>query len=427
MVLTLEVIGEQAGNLGAGGRKVFNSIGGTIGRLPDNDWVFADPYVSGRHALIRFVQGKYFIEDTSTNGVFINSPENRLARDQSHQLRNGDVIFIDAYRIRVALEQDAKAKKDDPFALLKKRGGKGAEQRDETQAMPARERAQPKVSAQPPQAEEDRTASLVIGRAAEADDEEDDEGGTQWMPLTDMSIEASAAAPRAKTPQQSEVARDVRSSSRSPASEERRAPARSSPEPEADANLEALLAAAGIDGLAPTPQAAQTLGEVLRIAVGGVMDALRARERMKDELRMRRTTFKALDNNPLKVSVNEDDALHNLFVKRNAAYLEPAEAFEEALDDVRDHQSALVSAMRIAYEAMLAQFDPDRLQDEFDRRARIGSIIGVPAKLRYWDLYRDRHGEMLKDGDASFRKLFGDDFAKAYEEQLEHLRSQREK
>lgn len=422
MVLTLEVIGEQAGNLGGASRKVFNSIGGTIGRLPDNDWVFADPYVSGRHALIRFVQGKYFIEDTSTNGVFVNSPENRLARDQSHQLKNGDVIFIDAYRIRVVLEQDAKVNKDDPFALLKKRDGKAREARDETQAMPARPKAKVKAKALP-QPEEDRTASLMIGRADDADDED---GGTQWMPLTDMSREASSPAPPVKA-QESAPARDVRSSSRSAAQDERRAPARSATDSGSDASLEALLAAAGIEGLAPTPQAAQTLGEVLRIAVGGVMDALRARERMKDELRMRRTTFKALDNNPLKVSVNEDDALHNLFVKRNAAYLEPAEAFEEALCDVRDHQSALVSAMRIAYETMLAQFDPDRLQEEFDRRAKIGSIIGVPAKLRYWDLYRDRFGEMLKEGDASFRKLFGDDFAKAYEEQLERLRGEREK
>ena len=100
MILTLEVIGEQAEDLGAAGRKVFNAIGGTIGRLPDNDWVFPDPYVSGRHALIRYLNGKYFIEDTSTNGVFINTPDNRLSRTQPHQLHNGDVLFIDAYQIK---------------------------------------------------------------------------------------------------------------------------------------------------------------------------------------------------------------------------------------------------------------------------------------------------------------------------------------
>ena len=57
MILTLEVIGEQAEDLGAGSRKVFNAVGGTIGRLPDNDWVFPDPYVSGRLGVPLDVRG----------------------------------------------------------------------------------------------------------------------------------------------------------------------------------------------------------------------------------------------------------------------------------------------------------------------------------------------------------------------------------
>ncbi|WP_116811704.1 type VI secretion system-associated FHA domain protein [Steroidobacter cummioxidans] len=104
MILTLEVTGPQAQATGAAGRKVFKAIGGTIGRLPDNDWVFPDPYVSGRHALIRYVNGKFFIEDTSTNGVFINSPDNRLTRGQPQQLRNGDLLYIDAYQINVSIQ-----------------------------------------------------------------------------------------------------------------------------------------------------------------------------------------------------------------------------------------------------------------------------------------------------------------------------------
>ena len=48
------------------------------------------------------------------------------------------------------------------------------------------------------------------------------------------------------------------------------------------------------------------------------MDVLQARQRIKDEFRMRVTTFKAAQNNPLKFSANVEDALHNLLVKRNA-------------------------------------------------------------------------------------------------------------
>src|SRR6476620_10349342 len=112
MILTLEVMGEQDARLRAGRRKVFDAIGGTIGRLPDNDWVLADPYVSGRHALIRYLNGRFFVEDTSTNGVFVNSPDFRLSRSQTHPLKHGDVLYIDAYQIAVSIERDAAADDD---------------------------------------------------------------------------------------------------------------------------------------------------------------------------------------------------------------------------------------------------------------------------------------------------------------------------
>lgn len=413
MILTLEVMGDQAAALGAGSRKVFHSVGGTIGRLPDNDWVFPDPYVSGRHALIRYLNGKFFVEDTSTNGVFINSPNNRLSKTQAHPLRTGDVLYIDAYQIKVAIDgSDAKAA-DDPLARL-------------------RDRSPPRVASPPPPpalpklpplvAEEDHTESMAV-----------EDEGTQWF------SEASAANP---VPARPDAHRDSPAAEAIPQPPPRRQqpppPARptaisdgsratgkyASPAAPNDATqLRELLAAAGIEGLDPSSDLARTFGEILRVVVGGVMEALRARERMKDELRMRGTTFQPAHNNPLKFSANVDDAFHNLLVKHNPAYLAPTAAFQEALQDIRDHQTAALTATRLAFESMLAQFDPDRLQDEFDKLMKKGSILGVPAKLRYWDLFREKYDVMTKDADASFRKLFGEEFAKAYEEQLARLKA----
>jgi type VI secretion system FHA domain protein len=420
MILTLEVIGEQAQDLGAGGRKVFNAIGGTIGRLPDNDWVFPDPYVSGRHALIRYLNGKYFIEDTSTNGVFVNTPDNRISRTDAHQLHDGDVVYIDAYQIKVTIAKDPEAaERDDPFAQLQ------ARQKGGTRQIPP-----PRP---PPENEEDRTAAMVKRPARGGEDHSE---GTVWFGMSDMSSGPKPALPaRAAPPPPS--ARAPRRPAPAPAAAPVAtaappAPVRavpSAPAPRASqppvgetAQLKALLDAAGIEGLDPSSEAAQTLGAMLRAAVGGMMEVLRARERMKDELRVRGTTFKAANNNPLKFSANVDDAFHNLFVKRNPAYLEPAAAFEDAFRDVRDHQAAFLSAMRLAFESMLSQLDPNRLQDEFDRQIKKGSILGVPAKLRYWDLYRDKYSDLAKDAQGAFRNLFGDAFATAYEEQLERLK-----
>ena len=196
------------------------------------------------------------------------------------------------------------------------------------------------------------------------------------------------------------------------------------PAPAADPDLAALLAGAGLDPSAVTPELTQAFGKILRVVVSGLMDVLQARQRIKDEFGMRMTTFRPADNNPLKFSANVDDALHNLLVKRNAAYLGPVEAFEDAFADLRNHQMAMLAGMRVAYESMLAEFDPDRLQEQFDRQSKKGSLLSVPAKMRYWDLYREKFGDMVRDAEASFAELFGDEFARAYEEQLDRLKAQ---
>src|SRR5215470_11942800 len=123
MILTLEVTGPLEGAPNTELRKIFQSAGGTIGRLPDNDWVLPDPYVSSRHARIRFQNGTFLIEDTSTNGVFINSPDNRLMRGQLYTLKSGDRIFIEPYEIKASITTGPARSTDtfgidDPFGQL---------------------------------------------------------------------------------------------------------------------------------------------------------------------------------------------------------------------------------------------------------------------------------------------------------------------
>jgi len=179
-----------------------------------------------------------------------------------------------------------------------------------------------------------------------------------------------------------------------------------------------ILQGAGLDPADVTPELAQTFGQIIRVIVSGVMDVLQSRQQIKDEFRMRTTRLRPVENNPLKFSANVDDALHNLLAKRNPAYLGPVTAFEDAFADLRKHQLAMLTGIRVAFEAMLAEFDPDRLQEQFDRQLSKGL---VPAKLRYWDLFRERHGEIARDPQASFHRLFGEEFARAYEEQLQQL------
>jgi type VI secretion system FHA domain protein len=199
-------------------------------------------------------------------------------------------------------------------------------------------------------------------------------------------------------------------------------PANEPGQPRTSIDVQALLEGAGLEGAVAAADLEQTFGQILRVVVEGVMEVLRSRHEIKDEFRMHLTQFRPAENNPLKFSANVEDALHNLLVKRNAAYLGPVESFAEAFQDLRHHQIAMLAGMRAAFDALLAEFDPDHLQTEFDRHIKTGALLSVPAKLRYWDFYRDRLRELVQDKDATFRRLFGEEFAEAYEAQLRRLK-----
>ena len=334
MILTLEVIGDQAAQLGAGRRKVFHSIGGTIGRLPDNDWVFPDPYVSGRHALIRYLNGRFFVEDTSTNGVFINSHDSRVSKTQAQSLNHGDVLFIDTYEIKVSIENepaDNQASRD-PLAALQNHADR---------------------KRKPPASAPDDNRTVAMPKKQPADSHE-----TQWMGLTEMQPPEPRPSPRIPEPHKPAASAD---SHRTVV-----LPRRPGSEPPDRNNETQWFGATEIQMPEPETPAAPKV-----VAVVPAAEA-------------------------------------------------PAPSTELS---AADHQAATHAAIRLAFETMLAQFDPNRLQEEFDRHMKKGSILGVPAKLRYWDLYREKYGEMIKDADASFRKLFDDEFAKAFADQVERLKS----
>ncbi len=110
MTLRLRVVSDQRRSLGDRSSIVFTVDGGTIGRSADNDWVLPDPlrYVSAHHARVEYRNGRFYLKDVSTNGVFVNDEAEPLARrgSEGYPLRNGDVIRVGDYQIVAALDAD---------------------------------------------------------------------------------------------------------------------------------------------------------------------------------------------------------------------------------------------------------------------------------------------------------------------------------
>jgi type VI secretion system FHA domain protein len=106
LALKLTVISEQAASLGEAASALVGIQGGCIGRSRDNDLVLPDAnrYVSAHHARIRYRDGGYLIEDTSTNGVYINGSSEPVGKLGPQPLRSGDVLRLGNYQVRVVDE-----------------------------------------------------------------------------------------------------------------------------------------------------------------------------------------------------------------------------------------------------------------------------------------------------------------------------------
>ncbi|HEV7135643.1 MAG TPA: type VI secretion system-associated FHA domain protein TagH [Steroidobacteraceae bacterium] len=282
-------------------------------------------------------------------------------------------------------------------------------------------------------------AALPVSPAASAAAAADVHGAPPGAPVTARSPARPGSTPAAAVPQRSQPP----SSSTPPTAPPRttRPTAASTVEPGAAAaravaarpgaaaqrpadsgfDLDALLKSAGVDPASIAPETAGTFGLILRSVVQGVIDVLRARAEIKEQFRLSHTIVKTAENNPLKFAVNAEDALSSLLGKRNPAYLPPVEAFDDAFNDIRFHQLAMLAGMRAGFDHVMSRFDPQQLQESFDKRSKRGGLLSMSGKSRYWEQFAEEFQELAGDREQAFRRLFAEEFAAAYEKQLELL------
>jgi type VI secretion system protein len=112
-MLRLRIVSDQRRSLAERSSAIFSLEGGTIGRSADNDWVLPDPqrYVSAHHARVQFRAGHFYLQDVSTNGVYVNDDMEPLAKRGSsgYRIENGDILRMGDYHILAALERQNEA------------------------------------------------------------------------------------------------------------------------------------------------------------------------------------------------------------------------------------------------------------------------------------------------------------------------------
>lgn len=425
----------------------------TVGRSADNDWVLPDPerLVSSQHCVIQFKDGRYYLTDTSTNGVELVNAGIRLRRGNSEPLMNGEVIRIGEYEIQARIDASLAIAVD---------GQPGA---NSFEALMANQVSSPAMAEAPisgaPAAflqgasSHDTLPDLFdfLGPASVAPVSQPDHVPAQqhdfrppapvtpppapapapaapgvipadWSPFDDAPAPApvfAAPAPAPFIPEPAPAPEPLRSVEPAPAPAPVQPVAASAAN--SDALLQAFLRGAGIEHLRidAVDAAAQmeSIGRSYRLMVEGLIDVLRARSSLKGEFRMQQTTIAPVQNNPLKFAPNADEALLLLLRHGNQAFMPPDQAVSDSFDDLRAHQLAVMAGVEAAIKHLLNRFEPARLEERLAPAAGLAKLFGGSRQAHCWQQFTALYSQISQEAEDDFQDLFGREFSRAYQAQ----------
>ena len=94
----------------------------------------------------------------------------------------------------------------------------------------------------------------------------------------------------------------------------------------------------------------------------------------------------------------------------------PVAAAQEAFDDLKMHELAVMAGVQTALVSLLRRFDPDALESRLTQ-GMLSSIVPAARKARLWDSFRDIYKTIASEAEDDFQAVFGRAFAKAYNAQ----------
>lgn len=163
------------------------------------------------------------------------------------------------------------------------------------------------------------------------------------------------------------------------------------------------------------------MGHVMRILIKGIREVLMTRTSMKSEFRIQQTMIGAGGNNPLKFSISPEQAVEAMVKPSTTGYLDAIEAAEQALNDIKAHEIAVVTGMEAALKDVLRQLSPAELEKQMQDSGGIGGLL-KGRKARYWEVYEKMYAEISDRAENEFHEMFSREFARAYQAQLERLK-----
>jgi type VI secretion system FHA domain protein len=412
----------------------------SIGRGKDNQWVVADPerHLSKKHCQFTYGAGEWEVQDFSTNGTFLNQSSDPIGKGASQKLRNGDRVKFGLYEIEVIIDEEEQAREQDDFLAHHDPSPSRSEVRPYHDArLPSSASMLDAPNSPILPADFDPLAPNPEPFSGPTDSDHAPALQSAFRPPApvaiipdDWDVDLPAAGPRPQSarPQQAERPPED-AAAPAPAKIERLAPAPAAAPPAEtpsdSAVVEAFLRGVALSDakLADPEKTLERIGAAVRASVTGLRQTLMARASIKDEFRIEQTMIRPSGNNPLKFSLDDDDALATLLGIGRRGGMPADEAIAEAFDDLRMHELATISAMQEAVRVLLAQFAPEIIE----QKAGGGGLQIHPAqkKAKAWDAFGQLHKSVTQALSDDFDSVFGKAFARAYEQAIEKLTADR--
>jgi predicted component of type VI protein secretion system len=382
MALVLKLTSDHKELLGDDCERAFGEEGGTIGRSLQADWILPDPnrYISGKHATVDYQSGAYYLADTSSNGVFVNDDCEPLGKGNPRRLFDGDKIRMGDFEFMVSLDEGEglEMPPDAPMTVVP----------DHIEQLVPEDKAKSGIQMLDEEAitgDEEFQNTLFGGRIEEArTDSKDGMVDKQENPFE------ARQGPKQLTP--------------------------------ADL-IDALFDGAGITRSEIHPSVdpldvMRNAGEVLNEFIKGMTELLKCRTNLKSMFRLDQTTTLPRHNNPLKLSEDVRSSMKQLLVGEEGEYLGPVDSVKEACRDLKFHHEAVLDAMHKSFSEFADRFDPDELQENFDRTLKKKPLFAIMNQIRYWRLYCDLYPIMTQRGSGQLPHMFGEEFVREYERQI---------
>lgn len=376
----------------------------TIGRSPDNDFVLHDPdkYVSRFHATVYAVGENWFIKDNSSTSTVINNSVT-LEKGQQFLLSEGDEITIGESVLLVSEIKTQKAAKPEPkpadTAYVKI--DTLAPQKQEHEVVQTGRNFTPE-----PTEEVQEDTSLIFN----IDDFFDDSSPTA---VEDTNNDTSSAVKNGDLNRHISQAADVE-----PITKEQPQPT-STDHSQDTLALRAFLKEMEIE---PNQLIGQnkvdvmaTAGVLMRTLTECLMGVLAARSLMKEKLSLDQTQIQQEKNNAFKFSTSPEEALSKMLTKE-PGYMDPVNAANEAVEDAKAHQLAMISGLNAAIQQTVESFDPKALEQEFE----VG--FSLSKKAKYWDMYCKAYETVAENAQSDSSNIFIEHFREHYELQIEKLK-----